>query len=56
MTSSLTPESGAKALAKDLAQAMFSYDSASHTDPHLRDVAWSRENEVLALGTAVSLA
>lgn len=42
---------------KDLAQALFSYDSAaSHTDPHLRDIAWSRENAVLALGTAVSLA
>lgn len=42
---------------KDLAQALFSYDSAaSHTDPHLRDIAWNRENAVLALGTAVSLA
>jgi hypothetical protein len=42
---------------KDLAQALFAYDSAaSHTDPHLRDIAWSRENAVLALGTAVSLA
>ena len=42
---------------KDLAQALFAYDSAaSHTDPHLRDIAWNRENAVLALGTAVSLA
>jgi len=41
----------------DLAQALFSYDSAaSHTDPHLRDIAWRRENAVLALGTATSLA
>jgi hypothetical protein len=41
----------------DLAQALFAYDSAaSHTDPLLRDIAWSRENAVLALGTAVSLA
>jgi hypothetical protein len=42
---------------KDLAQALLAYDSAaSHTDPHLRDIAWNRENAVLALGTAVSLA
>jgi hypothetical protein len=41
----------------ELAQALFSYDSAaSHTDPHLRDIAWRRENAVLALGTAASLA
>lgn len=42
---------------KDLAQAMFDYDSAaSHADPHLRHIAWNRENAVLALGTAASLA
>ena len=41
----------------ELAQALFSYASAgSHTDPHLRDIAWRRENAVLALGTATSLA
>ena len=41
----------------ELAQALFSYDSAaSRTDPHLRDIAWRRENAVLALGTAASLA
>jgi hypothetical protein len=41
----------------ELAQAFFNYDSAaSHTDPHLRDIAWRRENATLALGTAVSLA
>jgi hypothetical protein len=41
----------------DLAQALFDYDSAaSHPDPHLRDIAWRRENAVLALGTATSLA
>ena len=41
----------------ELAQALFSYDSAaSHTDSHLRDIAWRRENAVLALGTAASLA
>lgn len=41
----------------ELAQALFSYDSAaSHTDPHLRDIAWRRGNAVLALGTAASLA
>jgi hypothetical protein len=34
------------------AQAPFAYDSAaSHTDPHLPDIAWRRENAVLALGT-----
>jgi hypothetical protein len=42
---------------KDLVQAMFDYDSsASHPDPHLRGIAWNRENAVLALGTAASLA
>ncbi|WP_025358618.1 hypothetical protein [Kutzneria albida] len=41
----------------ELAQALFNYDSAaSHPDPHLRDIAWRRENAVLALGTATSLA
>lgn len=41
----------------ELAKALFNYDSAaSHTDPHLRDIAWRRENAVLALGTATSLA
>jgi hypothetical protein len=41
----------------DLAQALFDYDSAaSHPDPHLRDIVWRRENAVLALGTATSLA
>lgn len=41
----------------DLAKALFNYDSAaSHPDPHLRDIAWRRENAVLALGTATSLA
>jgi hypothetical protein len=41
----------------DLAQALFNYASAaSHPDPHLRDIAWRRENAVLALGTATSLA
>ena len=40
----------------ELAQALFSYDSAaSDADPHLRDIAWRRENAVLALGTAASL-
>ena len=42
---------------KDLAQAMFDYDSAAgHADPHLRHIAWNRENAVLALGAAASLA
>jgi hypothetical protein len=37
----------------ELAQALFSYDSAaSHTDPHLQDITWRRENAVLTLGTA----
>jgi hypothetical protein len=41
----------------DLTKALFNYDSAaSHPDPHLRDIAWRRENAVLALGTATSLA
>jgi hypothetical protein len=39
----------------ELAQAAFACDSAaSHTDPHLRDIVWRRENAVLALGTAAS--
>lgn len=42
---------------KDLTQAMFDYDSAAtHADAHLRRIAWNRENAVLALGTAASLA
>jgi hypothetical protein len=42
---------------KDLVQAMFDYDSAaSHADPHLRHITWNRENAVLALGAAASLA
>jgi hypothetical protein len=41
----------------ELVQPLFNYDSAaSHTDPHLRHIAWRRENAVLALGTAPSLA
>jgi len=41
----------------ELAQALFSYDSpATHTDPHLRDIAWRRESAVLALGAAASFA
>lgn len=41
----------------DLANALLSYDSAaSHTDPHLRDIVWIRENALLALCTATSLA
>lgn len=41
----------------ELAQALFNYDSAaSHPDPHLRDIAWRRENAVLALATATSIA
>lgn len=41
----------------ELAQALFNYHSAvSHPDPHLRDIAWRRENAVLALATATSLA
>jgi hypothetical protein len=40
-----------------LAKALFDYESAaSHPDAHLRDVAWNRENAVLALGTAASVA
>jgi hypothetical protein len=30
--------------------------AASHPDERLRDIAWNRENAVLALGTAASLA
>jgi hypothetical protein len=41
----------------DFVQALFDFDSAaSHPDPHLRDIAWNRENAVLALGAAVSVA
>jgi hypothetical protein len=42
---------------KDLTQAMFDYDSAaSHADPHLRSIAWNRENALLTLGATASLA
>jgi hypothetical protein len=42
---------------RDLAQALFDYDSAgSHPDPQLRDIVWRREDAILALGTAASLA
>lgn len=41
----------------DLTQAFFDHASAaSHPDPHLRDILWSRESAVLALGTVASLA
>jgi hypothetical protein len=37
--------------ARDLAQALFDYDSAgSHPDPHLRDVVWRREDAVTGAG------
>jgi hypothetical protein len=40
-----------------LVKALYDYESAaSHPDAHLRDVAWNRENAVLALGTAASMA
>jgi hypothetical protein len=42
---------------RDLTQALFDYDSASsHADPHLRNIVWRREDAILALGTAASLA
>lgn len=42
---------------KELAQALFDYDSAAaHPDPVVRDIAWNREHAVLALGTAASVA
>jgi hypothetical protein len=41
----------------DFVQALFDLDSAaSHPDPQLRDIAWNRENAVLALGAAASVA
>ena len=41
----------------DFVQALFDFDSAaSHPDPHLREITWNRENAVLALGAAVSVA
>jgi hypothetical protein len=41
----------------DLTQALFDYASAaSHPDPHLRDITWTRESAVLTLGAAASLA
>jgi len=44
-------------VASDFAQALFDCDSAAiHPDPHLRDIAWNRENAVFALGTAASVA
>lgn len=40
-----------------VAQALFAYGSAaSHSDARLRDIVWNRENAVLALGTAASVA
>ncbi len=40
-----------------LIQALFDHGSAvSHPEPHLRDIAWNRENATLALGTAASAA
>ena len=53
------PERETVILAKlgEFTQALFDHDSAaSHPDEHLRDIAWNRENAVLALGTAASLA
>ena len=53
------PEREAAILAKlsEFVQSLFDHDSAaSHPDEHLRDIAWNRENAVLALGTAASLA
>jgi hypothetical protein len=53
------PEREAVILARlgEFTQALFDHDSAaSHPDEHLRDIAWNRENAVLALGTAASLA
>jgi len=42
---------------KDLVQAIFDYDSsAGHADAPLRSIEWNRENSMLALGTAGSLA
>ncbi|HUC21718.1 MAG TPA: hypothetical protein VMA73_03355, partial [Streptosporangiaceae bacterium] len=52
------PERGAVILTKlcEFTQALFDHDSAaSHPDERLRDIAWNRENAVLALGTAASL-
>ena len=41
----------------EFTQALFDHDSAaSHPDEHLRNIAWNRENAVLALGAAASLA
>ena len=40
-----------------LGDSLFAYESAgAHPDPHLRDIAWNRENAVLALGAATSVA
>ncbi|MBV9853833.1 MAG: hypothetical protein JOY82_04830 [Streptosporangiaceae bacterium] len=53
------PEREAAILTKlgEFVQALFDHDSAaSHPDEHLRDIAWNRENAVLALGAAASLA
>ena len=47
------PERETVILAKlgEFTQALFDHDSAaSHPDEHLRDIAWNRENAVLALG------
>jgi hypothetical protein len=39
-----------------LIQALFDYGSATHPDPGLRDIAWSRRHALLALATAAAIA
>jgi hypothetical protein len=39
-----------------LIQALYDYDSATHPDPGLRDIAWNRQHALLALATAAAVA
>ena len=39
-----------------LIQALFDYESATHPDPGLREITWTREHALLALATATAVA
>jgi hypothetical protein len=41
---------------RDLIQALFDYESATHPDPGLRAITWTRERAMLALATATAVA
>ena len=41
---------------RSLIQAFFDYGSATHPDPGLRAITWTREHALLALATATAVA